>query len=105
MSKTIEVSEETYSKIKDQLGADEKIKEINSLEELIGETYLFQCARYIYHGEVKKITPDYIELKNAGVVFETGEYENNEPENLQKLPKGNVFVLRQAIESFYKLNW
>lgn len=102
---TIEISEETLAKIKDQLGSDVELKEIESLQDLIGETYLFQCARYIYHGEVKKITSDYIELKNAGVVFETGRYDSNHPEDLQKLPKGNVFVLRQAIESFYQLNW
>ena len=57
MSKTIEVSDETFEKIKDQLQED--VQEIESLDELIGKTYLFQCARYIYHGKVKTITPTY----------------------------------------------
>ena len=100
--KTLEVSSETYEKIKDQLGED--AKEISNLDDLIGETYLFQCARYIYHGTVKSVNSTYIELKNAGVVFETGNYDNKEPEDRQKLPH-NVFVMRQSIEAFYKLNW
>lgn len=100
----IEVSEETLQKIKEQFGGELEIKEINNLEDLIGETYLFQCARYIYHGKVKSVNSDYIELEDAGVVFETGSYDSNSPEDRQALPH-NVFVLRASIESFYKLKW
>lgn len=103
MTKTLEISDETYAKIKDQL-TDEEAKEINNLEDLLGETYLFQCARYIYHGTVKSITSDYIELEKASVVFNTGSYDSSEAEDKQTLPKG-VFVHRQSIESFFKLNW
>ena len=99
---TLEVSEETLAKIKDQLGED--LKEINSMEDLIGETYCFQCARYIYHGTVKFVNESYITLKDAGVVFETGEYSSKYAEDLQKLPNG-VKIMRQSIEAFYKLKW
>ena len=102
MTKTIEVSDETYEKIKGQLG--EEVKEIDSLEELVGGTYLFQCARYIYHGKIKKVTANYIQLEKAGVVFETGNYDKKEPEDRQELPKG-VLVMREAIESIYQLKW
>ena len=105
MGKTInvEMSEETYDRLKEEF-SDEEIKELSSLDELIGETYLFQCARYIYHGKVKNITSDYIELTKASVVFNTGSYDAKEAEDMQKLPY-NVFVLRQSIEAFYKLKW
>lgn len=103
MTKTIEISEETYAKIKDQLTTEES-KEINNLEDLIGETYLFQCARYIYHGKVKDVNATYIQLENASVVFETGDYSNSEAEDKQELPKG-CQIMRASIESFYKLNW
>ena len=102
MSKTIEVSDETFEKIKDQLQED--VQKIESLDELIGKTYLFQCARYIYHGKVKTITPTYIEITKAGVVFETGEYSASEPSDKQSLPN-NVFIMRQSIEAFYKMKW
>ena len=79
-------------------------KTIENLENLVGETYLFQCARYIYHGKVKSVNADFIELEDAGIVFETGDYSANEAKDRQSLPKG-VFVLRASLESFYKLNW
>ena len=103
MTKTIEVSEETYDKIKDQL-TDEESKEINNMEDLIGQTYCFQCARYIYHGEVEDVNSDFITLKKSGVVFETGEYSASNPKDRQEIKKG-IKVMRQAIESFYKLKW
>jgi hypothetical protein len=103
MSKTIKISDETFEKIKDQFGG-ENIKELGELKDLVGETYCFQCARYIYHGKVKKITADYIELEDASVVFDTGDYDNKEAEDKQETPH-NIYVMRQAIEAFYKLRW
>jgi len=100
---TVEISEETYEKIKSQI-PNEELKEINNLEDIIGETYVFQCARYIYHGKVKSINATYIELENASVVFETGEYDAKEASDKQALPN-NCFVLRQSIEAFFKLKW
>ena len=101
--KTITVSEETYNKIKDQLLVSEQ-KEIANMDDLIGETYCFQCARYIYHGEVEKVNSDFITLKNAGVVFDTGAYDANKCPDKQDLPNG-CKVMRASIESFYKLKW
>jgi len=101
---TLEISEETLKKIKEQLGEDLELKEIKSMEDLIGETYLFQCARYIYYGEVKAVNSDYITLKCASIVFETGDYSNKEAEDKQSLPY-NVKVMRRSIESFFKLKW
>ena len=100
----LEASEETLQKIKEQLGEDIELKEINSMEDLIGETSCFQCARYIYHGEVKSVNSDFISLKNASVVFNTGAYNADSADDMQKLPNG-VNILRQSVESFYKLKW
>ena len=102
--KTIEISDATFEKIKDQLGED-SIKEIEDLGDLVGETYMFQCARYIYHGKVKKVNATYIELEDAGVVFDTGDYSNKTPDDRQELPNKKVFVMRQAIEAFTKMKW
>lgn len=77
---------------------------IEKLDDLIGQTFVFQCSRYIYHGKVKTINAAYIELEKASVVFETGEYSAKEPADRQMVPN-NVFVMRQSIEAFYKLNW
>jgi len=101
---TLEVSEETLSKIKEQLGEEFEVKEINNLDDLIGETYVFQCARYCYHGKIKTVNATYVELEKASVVFETGSYDNKSAETIESLPN-NAFVMRQSIESFFKLKW
>lgn len=100
----IEVSKETLEKIKEQFGEEVDIKEINNLEDLIGETYLFQCCRYIYHGKVVAVNSDFIKLKKGGIVFETGAFDKKEPEDRQALPY-DTNVMRQSIESFYKMKW
>lgn len=101
---TLEASDETLAKIKEQLGEELEVKEINDMSDLVGETYLFQCARYIYHGKVKAVNATYIELENAGVVFDTGSYNKEYPSDRQALPY-NAFVMRQSIEAFYKMKW
>lgn len=100
---TLEISEEIFEKIKSQI-PNEELKEINNLEDLIGQTYVFQCARYIYHGKVKSVNSTYIELENASVIFNTGDYNSTEAEDKQALPN-NCFVFRQSIEAFFKLKW
>jgi len=103
MTKTIEVSDETYDKIKEQSGESE-VQEIENLDELIGKTYLFQCARYIYYGKVESINANYIELTKASIIYETGELKASNPVDKQELPS-NVYVMRNAIESFWSPNW
>ena len=103
MTKTIEISDETFEKIKDQL-TDEEVEEVNNLEDLVGKKYAFQCARYIYFGKVKTINAIYIELTDASVVYDTGELKAKEASDKQELPN-NVFVMRNAIENFYRPKW
>ena len=100
MSKTIEVSDETYERIQDQLD----VQEIENLDDIIGEKYAFQCARYIYFGKVKSINSTYIELSSAEIVYETGELKAKNPDNKQELPN-NLFIMRNAIECFWKPKW
>lgn len=102
MSKTIEVSDEMFEIIKDQIGGD--VQEIETLDDLVGKKYAFQCARYIYHGKVKTVNSTYIELTDASVVYETGELKAKEASDKQELPS-NLFIMRNAIENFYKPKW
>ena len=102
MTKTIEISDETFEKIKDQLGED--TQEIETLDDLVGQKYAFQCARYIYFGKVKTINAIYIELTNASIVYNTGELKAKDAGDKQELPS-NLFIMRNAIESFYQPKW
>lgn len=103
--KSYQVSEEVEEKINEFMEDEEdEVEEIEQLEDLIGKKFLFQCARYIYHGKVKSINSVYIELEDASVVFETGDYNQKEATNKQETPH-NIHIMRNAIESFYALRW
>lgn len=101
--KSYEVSEDILEQIEELING-EKTVEIDSMDDLVGQKYLFQCARYSYHGKVKSVTPDYIELTDCGVVFNTGSYDSKTPEDREETPN-NIFVMRQSIETFFKLKW
>lgn len=104
----IEVTEEVLEKIKDQswyTETDVTMLDISSLEDLVGESYAFQCARYIYHGKVQNITATHIVLKDAAVVYDTGVLDAKEASDRQVLPFKTVNIMRQAIESFWKPRW
>ena len=101
--KTIKISDETYDKIKDQLSEDE-IEPINDLKDLVGKTYTFWCARYIYHGKVKAVNSTYLTLENAGIVYETGSLNDKKASDLQGLPN-DCHILIQSIESIVKMKW
>ena len=77
---------------------------IKNFDNLVGKTYAFQCARYIYHGKVELVNETYIELTKAGIVYETGELKASKAEDRKELPS-NVFVMKNAIESFYSPKW
>ncbi len=89
--------------IKDKL-SEVEVKPIEDLKDLIGQTFTFWCARYIYHGKVKAVNSTYITLTDAGIVYETGELGAKEPLDRQATPN-EVQVLWGAVESFMKLKW
>ena len=101
--RNIRISDKTYELIKDQLNEEEE-KSIEDLQDLVGQTYTFWCARYIYHGKVKAVNTTYITLENAGIVYDTGELDSKEPSDKQDLPK-DCQILWSAVESFMKLRW
>lgn len=104
MTRTLEISDETYEKIKSQL-SEEEVIEVNGMEDLVGKKWAFQCARYIYFGKVKSVNSTFIELDEAQVVFDTGEYSNTSPSDAQDLPKKKAMVMRQSIEAIYPVKW
>lgn len=104
MGRTIEISEETFERIKDQLAGEEVI-EVENMDSLVGKKWAFQCARYIYYGKVEQVNSAFIELSEAQTVFDTGDYSANEADDAQDMPKKKVLVMRQAIESIYPVRW
>ena len=71
--KTIEVSEETYEKIKTQLKDDEKL-DISELEDLIGKKWFFRTVTYHLVGKVEKMIGSFLQLSNASWVADSGRF-------------------------------
>jgi hypothetical protein len=72
MSKTIEISDETYEKIKDQLTHDDF--EVNSLEDLNNKKFFIRTVTYHLVGEVKGRVGNFISLKGASWVADSGRF-------------------------------
>jgi len=73
MSRTIEVSEETYGKIKEQLGEDEKI-DIANYDDMIGKSFFFRTVTYHFIGKVTKRIGDFLQLEQASWIADSGRF-------------------------------
>jgi hypothetical protein len=74
----------------------------NCLEDLLGERVTLFCVNYIYTGALVDPYGEYIQLTDAGIVYETGELGSKTWKDMQKLPN-DVFVMKSAVESFMLL--
>jgi len=101
MTKTIEISDETYEKIKDQLSSDE-IKEIHSYEDLVGKKLFIRTVNYHHIGKVDKIVGNFLFMKNTVWVADSGRFmnaiENGELNEVE--PVGDWFININAITDF-----
>jgi len=70
---TLEVSEETYEKIKNQLG-DEQIVEVDSLDDFVGQKLFIRTVTYHMVGKVVKRVGQFFELKDASWVADSGRF-------------------------------
>ena len=91
--KTIEVSEETYEQIKDQLLDSEDI-DISELDDLIGKKFFFRTVTYHMTGKVIKRIGNFVQLEKAAWIADSGRFmtaiktgELNEVE-----PVGSAFL-------------
>lgn len=75
--KTINISEEIWDKIKDQvLEEDDTALEINELDEFIGKKLFIRTVTYHLVGEVKNRIGNLFELKDASWVADSGRFMN-----------------------------
>ncbi len=103
MSKVIEVSDETWAKIKDQVEKEVGFKEINQLDDLIGEKLFIRTVTYHLTGKVKKVIGNILELTDAAWIADSGRFMQciqdgvvNEVE-----PVGKAFVNMGSIVDFF----
>lgn len=104
MTKVIEISDDTWLKIKDQVEA-EGGKDITTYEDLVGEKIFFRTVTYHAIGEVKKIVGRFVHLKNASWVADTGRFMNFIKEGVQENseiePVGEMFLSMDTVVDFF----
>lgn len=80
-----------------------KLVECDAHEEgllgLIGERVTLFCMNYFYTGKLVGVNDTCVKLEDAGVVYETGPFDEKQWKDEQPLP--NVWYVQvEAIESF-----
>lgn len=104
MSKTLEISDETYEKIKQQLQEEEKI-DISSLENLVGKSWLFRTVTYHILGKVECKIGKWLKIKNASWVADSGRFMNFIKDGIQSNseiePVGDMFLNLDSVTDFF----
>ena len=100
--KQIEVSEETYEKIKDQLAGEDTI-DISSYDDFVGEKFFIRTVTYHLVGEVTKRIGQYLQLKEASFIGDSGRFSDAiKKGTLSEVePVGIAFVNLNAITDFF----
>ena len=73
--RTLNISEETYTLIKDQLKEEEKL-EVSSYEDLVGKSLFIRTVTYHLIGKVEKVIGHVLQLSQAVWVAESGRFMN-----------------------------
>jgi hypothetical protein len=102
MSKTIEVSDETFDRIKEQLG-DAEIYEIDEMEDLVGKSFFFRTVTYHLVGKVVKRIGKFVELKTASWIGSSGRFmQAIKDGTLDEVePVGTAFLNLDTVTDFF----
>ena len=98
-----EVSEETLEKIKEQLGSEIEVSEINNYEDLIGQKLFIRTVTYFSLGKVEKIVGDFLEMSTASFIGDTGRFMQFIKDGVleEVEPVGKVYINLKSIVDFY----
>lgn len=104
--KTINISDETWDKIKDQvLEEDDTALEINELDEFIDKKIFIRTVTYHLVGEVKNRIGNLFELKNASWVADSGRFmdalKDGFGDNAEIEPVGQCYVNIETIVDMF----
>jgi hypothetical protein len=98
----LDISQETYEKIKSQLEADEVI-EIDSLDDMVGKKLFIRTVTYHCVGKVKNRMGAFIELETASWISDSGRFSNAIKEGAldEVEPVGTMWVNLSSIVDFF----
>lgn len=102
MAKIIEISEETYEKIKDQLLEEEKM-DISTLNDLVGKKFFFRTVTYHLVGKVEKLIGKILFLSDSSWVANSERFmnaiKNGTLNNI--VPVGDSFINLDSVIDFF----
>ena len=102
MKRTIEVSNETYEKIKMQLLEDEKV-DISNYDDLINKSWFFRTVSYHLVGKVTNRIGMFLQLESASWVADSGRFMNAIKEGTlnEVEPVGTAFINLESVTDFF----
>ena len=71
--KTINISEETYEKIKEQLSQDE-ITDVSNIQDFVGQKLFIRTVTYHLVGKVEKVLGNMFQLSGASWIADSGRF-------------------------------
>lgn len=96
MVKTLEISDETYEKIKSQLLEEEKV-DIKCYEDMVGKAWYIRTVTYHSVGKVVKIVGSLLQLESASWVADSGRF-------MQAIEDGTLNEVEPVGISFINMN-
>lgn len=102
MTKTLEISDETYEKIKEQLNADEMV-DVSTLDDLVGKKFYIRTVTYHMTGKVVKRMGAFIQLEDAAWIADSGRFSNAIKEGTlsEVEPVGTMWVNLSSVVDFF----
>jgi hypothetical protein len=102
MTRTLEISDETYEKIKQQLTADELV-DISSLDDLVGQKLFIRTVTYHMTGKVVKRMGAFIQLEDAAWIADSGRFSTAlKSGTLDEVePVGTMWVNLSSVVDFF----
>jgi len=94
--KTIQVSEDTYDKIKGQLPGEEKI-DISDLQDFVGKNIFVRTVTYHLVGKVEKIVGNLVFLLEASWVADSGRF-------MDAIKKGELDEVEPVGDWFFNID-
>ena len=103
--KTINISDETYELIKNQLNQDEVV-DLSGLDDLVGKKWFFRTVTYHLVGKVEKVFGNFVQLSTASWVADSGRFMNAIKEGTlsEVEPVGTAFLNLQSVTDFFPWN-
>ena len=100
--KVLEVSDETFERIKGELKDEERI-DISEYEDLVGKSFFIRTVTYHLVGKVEKIVGKFIILKDASWIADSGRFMSAIKEGTlnEVEPVGQAFVNIESITDFF----